>query len=270
MGLTGYFRKFVVGYGEIACPLTQQLKKDAFGWMSEVEKAFRLVKRAMTTVPVLALPDFSLPFVIEADASGHGIGAVLMQNQLPIAYFSQVLSNKSCLKSVYERELVAIVLAIQKWRHYVLGHHFIVRTDQRSLKYILEQRVIQGEFQRWVTKLMGYDFEIQYRLGIENKAADALSRISPPIELSAITYPFILDIQTVRSQVDADPQLSKVKKDLQADPDSRFPYALVKGNLLYKGRLVLPPSSSLIPTWLHEFHRSTIGGHYGSFGPTSV
>lgn len=95
---------------------------------------------------------------------------------------------------------MAIVLSIQKWRHYLLGHRFIVRTDQRSLKYLLEQRVVSREFQHWVTKLLGYELEIQYRSGMENKATDALSRVLPPIELSAITFPTVLDVQLIANR----------------------------------------------------------------------
>lgn len=146
----------MVGYGTISWSLTQLLRKDAFGWN---EEAFQQLKLAMTIIPVLALPKFS-NFVIETDASSYGLRAVLMHNQQPIAYFSQILSARSQQKSIYERELMAIVLAIQKWRQYVLGRKFIVCTDQHSLKYLLEQWVIPGDFQCWVTKLMGYKFEI--------------------------------------------------------------------------------------------------------------
>ena len=109
----------------------------------------------MASIPVLALPNFAEPFVVETDASEFGIEVVLMQNQRPIAYFSQVLTTQACLKSVYERELIAIVLAVQKW----LGRHFIVHTNQHNLKYLLEQRLVSKDHQCWLSKPLGYHFE---------------------------------------------------------------------------------------------------------------
>ena len=146
--MTGYYRRFVKGYGAISWPLTQQLKKDAFNWNPEAKAAFRKLKTAMTTIPVLALPNFSQPFIVDTDASGYGLGAILMQSHRPVAYFSQVLSARERQKSIYERELMAIVLAVQKWHHYLLGHHFIVQTDQSSLKFLLEQRVVNESYQK--------------------------------------------------------------------------------------------------------------------------
>ena len=126
LGLTGYYRKFVKTNSTIAWPLTEQLKKDNFRWGEAATQAFEKLKRAMINVLVLALLDFSQPFIVETDASGYGLGAVLKQNQRPITYFSQVLTAKAWLKSVCERELMQIVLAIQKWRLYLLGRHFII------------------------------------------------------------------------------------------------------------------------------------------------
>lgn len=187
--MIGYYHRFVLNYGVLAAPLTQLLKKDAYQWSESATEAFNSLKKAMVTLPVLALPDFSLPFVIETDASGTGLGVVLSQKQRPIAFFSQNLSERACLKSVYERELMAVVLAVQKWRHCLLEKKFLVLTDQRALKHLLEQREIQPEYQKWLTTLLGYDFEIKYNPGLLNKAADAFSKIPHEVELASISVP---------------------------------------------------------------------------------
>ena len=90
---------------------------------------------------MLALLDFSKPFIIECDASGYGLGAVLMQEYRPIAYHNQALKGKHLHLSTYEIELIALATAIKKWRPYLLGRPFIVRIDHQSLKFLLEQRI---------------------------------------------------------------------------------------------------------------------------------
>jgi hypothetical protein len=141
LGLTGYYRKFIKGYGSIAAPLTAMLRKNSFSWSEPAEAAFQALKEAVTHAPVLALPDFTQPFLIECDASGSGIGAVLMQGNHPIAFFSKALKGKALHMSTYEKELFALVSAIQKWRPYLLCNSFVVKTDQQSLKFLLEQKV---------------------------------------------------------------------------------------------------------------------------------
>ncbi|KAL5575524.1 hypothetical protein UlMin_017223 [Ulmus minor] len=163
LGLTGYYRHFVKNYGLLARPLTKLLKKVGFHWGQPESDAFATLKLAMVSLPVLAMPNFDKLFVVESDASGTGIGAVLMQEGRPIAYFSRALSSSSRLKSVYERELMAIVLAVQKWRHFLLGRHFIIRTNQQSIRFIVDQWLVAPDQIRWVVKLLGYDFEVQYK-----------------------------------------------------------------------------------------------------------
>lgn len=121
----------------IASPLTELLKKDAFRWSTNATNSFVALKAAMSSAPVLRLPNFEIPFVIETDTSDFGVGAVLLQEHHPIAYFSKKLGPKRRLSSTYHKELYAIVEAVQKWRQYLLGREFIIRSDQRSLKELV-------------------------------------------------------------------------------------------------------------------------------------
>jgi hypothetical protein len=166
--LTVYYIKFIKGYGSFAAPLIAMLKKNAFHWDATAREAFQKLKATVTEAPVLALPNFAQPFVIECNASGLGIGAVLMHEGKPIAYLSKALKGMALLMSTYEKELFALVTAIQKWRPYLLGQSFVVKTNQQSLKFLLEQKVGTHFQQKWITKLLGYDFTVEYKKGVEN------------------------------------------------------------------------------------------------------
>jgi RNase H-like domain found in reverse transcriptase/Reverse transcriptase (RNA-dependent DNA polymerase) len=119
LGLTGYYIKFVRNHGLISKPLTTLLKKNVFHWTAEATEAFHTLQQAMCEAPVLAMPNFSQPFILETDASDKGIGAVLMQGKRPIAYMSQTLGVRNQQLSVYEKEFLALLTAVQKWRHYL-------------------------------------------------------------------------------------------------------------------------------------------------------
>ncbi|KAL4282483.1 hypothetical protein GQ457_16G010960 [Hibiscus cannabinus] len=177
LGLAGYYRRFIHHYASIAGPLTDLLKKDAFYWSSTAVKAFEELKGLLSSTPVLRLPDFTKPFNVETDASGIGIGAILSQDNHPIAFFSQKLCPRMQKASAYQREMFAVTQAIAKWRQYLLGRKFTVITDQQSLKNLKDQVIQTPEQQKWLSKLVGYDFDILYRSGKHNIAADALSRV---------------------------------------------------------------------------------------------
>ena len=129
MGLIGYYRKFAKGYGQIATPLTALLKKKSFVWSDLAAQAFQRLKLTIFNRLVLALLDFSKTFTVECDASGFGLGAILMQDQKPIAFHSQALKGRSLALSTYEKEFLVVVVAVQEWRHYLVGKPFVIKTD---------------------------------------------------------------------------------------------------------------------------------------------
>ena len=109
---------------------------------------------------------------------------------------------------------MAKVMAVQKWRHYLLRWHFIVKIDQKALKFLLKQQLVATEYQHWLPKLMGFNFKIQYRSGLENKVAEALSRIPGKAELHAISIPSWVDWAQLRSDISNDPQLQQILHSL--------------------------------------------------------
>jgi hypothetical protein len=144
-----------------------------------VERGNKGVSRAAASSydnPDLQLPDFDQPFVVECDTSGAGVGAVLHQGNGAIAYFSRQIAARHAHLAAYERELIGLVQAIRHWRAYLWGREFIVKTDHYSLKYLLDQRLTTIPQHQWVSKLIGYDFRVQYKPDTNNTVADALSR----------------------------------------------------------------------------------------------
>lgn len=213
---------------------------------------------------MLSLPDFDKVFVIETDASNSGIGAVLMQDNHPICFISLALGSRHQSLSVYEKELLAVVHVVQSWGSYLAHRPFIIRTDQKSLKYLLEQKISTPFQHLWLSKLMGFSFEIHYKQGRENLAADALFRVSGSellyITLSQAHQGFYESIQGLWK---FDPMLLKLISDLQANPHSHPKFTYINDELRRCGKLVIGNDSSVklhILKWMHD---SAIGGHSG-------
>jgi hypothetical protein len=156
LGLTSYYRKFVKNYGKIAAPLTAFLKKNSFTWIPTAAQDFQTLKMAMCTTPFLAFPDFTKTFILECDASGKGIGAVLMQKGRPLAFTRKKLSEINLGRSIYENEMLAILNVVYLCHPYLLGQHFQINTNHQSLKYFLEKCISSPKQQKWVTNLFGY------------------------------------------------------------------------------------------------------------------
>jgi hypothetical protein len=149
LGLAGYYRKFVRNFGILSRPLTDLLKKSAvFRWTQLEEEAFETLKASLISAPVLALPDFTQPFEVETDASDKGIGAVLLQNKHPIAFLSKAIGPRTSVLSTYEKEALAILMAVDHWRAYLQPAEFVIHTDQKSLIHLEDQRITHSGSRR--------------------------------------------------------------------------------------------------------------------------
>ena len=260
LGLAGYYRKFVQDYGTIAAPLTSLLKKEGFTWTADATAAFTALKTAVTSAPVLALPDFSQAFIVECDASTHGFGAVLLQDKHPIAFFSRPVAPRHRALAAYERELIGLVHAVRHWRPYLWGRRFTVRTDHYSLKYLLDQRLATIPQHHWVGKLLGFDFVVEYKPGAQNVVADALSRRDTPDgAVLAISAPRFDYIDRLRQEQAVHPALVAIRDELAAG-DRAAPWALKDGMITFDGRLYIPPASPLLDEILAAVHDD---GHEG-------
>ncbi|XP_062005359.1 uncharacterized protein LOC133722489 [Rosa rugosa] len=256
LGITGYYRRFIQNYGITAKPLTEMLRADNFKWTMASETAFEELKRALMTAPVLALPDFSIPFIVETDACGLGIGAVLSQRKHPIAFISKSLSPRNQLLSVYDKEMLAVMHAIDKWRPYLLGHQFNIITDHQTLKHLLDQRISTPSQHKWLAKLMGYQYTIEYRPGKLNTVPDLLSRRHEMCAIQAISAPVFDGLTHIAQVCLRDPEAQAIITQLQQNNSSKKGFTLHNNHLLYKGKFFVPSSSDWRTRLLYEFHSS--------------
>lgn len=221
----------------------------------------------MCSSPVLTLPDFSKEFTIEADACGTGIGAVLMQGGRPIAFYSKSLGPKVAAQSIYEKEAMAILEALKKWRHYFLGSKLVIKTDQQSLKHMMNQRLVEGIQHKLLLKLMEYDYIIEYKAGKDNVVADALSRL-PQDQLqtkicNAITVVIPEWIIDVQNSYEGDVQAHKILSMIGTNSDPDQHYSFENGILRFKGRIYVGEETSIRTNLIRDYHCSAFGGHSG-------
>ena len=185
LGLTSYYRKFIPGFARVAEPLHRLTRKDVeFSWTTDCQISFDTLKKKLTEAPLLAYPSFDRDFVLETDASIHGLGAILSQVQddhksHPIAYASRALSTAEKNYGITELETLAVVWAMSHYHYYLYGHCVTVYTDHSAVKALLETPNPTGKHARWWTKVFAQGVRrvhIVYKAGKENVNADALSR----------------------------------------------------------------------------------------------
>ena len=182
IGMTSWYRKFLPDFATAVDPLTALLRKSKpYEWDEEQHHAFEQVKALLATAPVLHRPDRTSQFVIQTDASDTGLGAVLTQTvggeERVLEFASRTMTSAERNYSVTERECLAVIWAIHKFRPYIEGSRFKVITDHSSLKWLSRLKNPTGRLARWALDLQGYDFEILHRPGTLNYVPDALSRM---------------------------------------------------------------------------------------------
>ncbi|UYV65614.1 hypothetical protein LAZ67_3004865, partial [Cordylochernes scorpioides] len=273
LGLSSYYRRFIPNYAHVAQPLNDLLKKDsAFNWNQEEQNAFEALKSALISEPALGHFDYSSPTEIHTDASNYGIGAVLVQIQKgkerAIAYASRTLNKAEKNYSTTERECLAIIWAINKFRPYVFGQPFTIVTDHHSLCWLTNLKDPCGRLARWALRLQEFDVTVVYKSGRKHQDADCLSR--SPLEYSEDMeedIPSIVTLQNFSEEQMNDQAIRKIADKLQSSPNNSF----VKiDNTLYRKNydpmgkpwlLVVP--RHLRQELLKNFHDSPTAGHLG-------
>ncbi|GJP60702.1 hypothetical protein CLOP_g17914 [Closterium sp. NIES-67] len=236
LGFANYYNRFVPQYAKIAAPLTNLLKKNTpYKWEPKHQEAVEQLKQALTSAPVLILPDPERDYVIEADASDQAVGAVLMQDQgnglQPIAYLSKKLHGAELNYPIHDKEALAIIIAFKAWRCYLEGRRTTVYTDHCSLKYLKTQPNLSRRQVRWIDFLeTHFHYDIVYKPGHKNKA-DALSR---PAHVAAIQVegmnPLLKGLFTHGYAIDPEISLAEKRHLLQWDTDEE--QQAEKGGLL--------------------------------------
>lgn len=263
LGLTGYYRKFVPRYGVIAKPLTQLLTKKGFAWNEQAEAAFQELKLSMVNTHVLALPNFDRPFTIETDACDTGIGAVLVQDGHPVAYFSKALGIRNQQLSTYEKEFLAVMMAVDKWRAYLQRGPFVILTDHKSLCNLGDQQLDTDLQRKAMSKLVGLQFRFQYKKGVDNGAADALSRVGHLLSANALSICQPRWIQEVANSYETDSKAQELLAKLALSSPDEDGYSLHHGIIHLHRRIWIGANTALQTKLISALHLSAVGGHSG-------
>src|SRR6202795_3363892 len=266
LGLAGYYRKFVKDFSRIARPLTSLLHKDVpYEWTTQHDDAFNQLKTAVSSAPILIIPNPQLQYTVATDASGYAIGAALQQDHgnglQPCAFLSRKMNDAERNYAVHEQELLAIVHALREWRHYLLGNRIIVTTDHRSLQYLSTQDKLSARQTKWSEFLQQFDCEIKYRPGKENHVADSLSR--RPDHMLAPIHQTSIDIDSEL--------LDTIKAEYNNDLATReiiskgHPSYRVTNGLVYTldGKLYVPFTDTIRARIIKEHHDTPTNGHLG-------
>jgi hypothetical protein len=277
LGLATFYQKYAKRFSHTAAPLTELLKKESdFIWTPQHQLAFDQLKRTLTTTPILMVPNPRKPFTLETDASDFAVGAVLSQrdeqgNLRPIAFHSRKLNPAEINYDTREKELLAILDTLKKYRHLLIGPKVTVFTDHESLKYLSTQPNLTRRQARWSETMAEYDLDIIYRPGEANGVADSLSRRAD-FKVNALEVAQIPEEikEQIRGALSDDKDFGPVFQSLSSSSPGRSTnqrYKIIDGLLFFsiddKDRLCIPDLPDLKKTIMHDHHDSVISGHLG-------
>lgn len=263
IGMVGWYRRFIPDFATIVSPITDLLKKihaNKFKWTEAADKSFNLLKTVLISAPVLSTPDFTIPFVIHCDASDAGVGAVLVQgsgdSERVIAYMSQKLTSAQTKYTTTEKECLAVILAVEKFRPYIEGTKFTVITDHASLLWLKNLKDPSGRLSRWALRLQHYEYVLLHRKGKLNVVPDALSRSVESIEL-------ITDEVVDEDYLDLIKRINDLPEECPGfKNDGGVVYKYVRDNATdFSWKLVVP--KPLRPKILLKCHDSPTSSHGG-------
>ena len=234
IGMCSYYRRFIEKFSVIARPLHDLTKKKVqFKWTAKENQAFNDLKERLMSQPLLVLPDLKKPFEVYCDASGESIGAVLTQEGHPVAYESRRLHDQEKNLGIYEKELLAVIHALDSWKHYLLGTAFVIHTDHQSIKYFMTQTKLSEKQMRWANFLSQFHFHFAHIPGKQNPVADALSR-RPRVNAVSVAYNH--DLTSMVDKYAKDNDFALIFQDLMSG-HANEPYSLNEGFLLHGSRL---------------------------------
>ena len=248
LGMAGWYHRFVPNFSRLAEPLNALKRKGAkFRWSAECQDAFEKLKDHLIRPPVLAHPNFNLPFVVYTDASEVGLGAVLVQQadagtEEVLAFASRSLSAAERNYSATELECLAVVWALERWRIYLEGRLFKVVTDHNSLLWVFKTTKPSTRLIRWALRLQEFTFTVEYRKGRYNTVPDALSRA--PVGFMDTTSPCVATVLSATAGHPKDLPLAveTIWAAQQKDPDCRTLYC----SLLEEGKDQSSPGSTFV------------------------
>ena len=258
LGLAGFYRRFIRDFSTIAAPLTSLIKKEEkFLWGEKQQTSFDLLKHLLTHAPILSLPNFNATFELECDASGVGIGAVLLQGKKPVAYFSEKLNGAALSYPTYDKELYALVRALHVWQHYLRPREFVIHTDHESIKHLRSQSGINKRHVKWSSFIETFPYVIKYKTGKENVVADALSRRYALITMLSSQ---ILGFSHVKHAYVGDEDFGEIYAKCEKHGVDDF---YRHDGFLFKSDRLCVPKGSMRELLVIELHEGGLAGHFG-------